>query len=88
MTMTISKEVVSEIVGDQAVLLDLRSGKYYQLNRTGTMIWQGIEQGHGVDAVCKSLVMAFRQPEPEVRGDVARLITELTSRGLIEMASS
>jgi len=82
--MSVSPDVVSEVIEGQAVLLNLRSGKYFRLNRTGTVVWQELERGQSPEAASASLAREFGEPEDRVRQDVDAILTELVAKGLVE----
>jgi len=85
--MKVPSHVVSEEVGGEAVLLNLQTGNYFALNRTATRMWQLIRSGLGADEVCASVSTEFGVEQDRVEGDYARLLGDLTGRGLLEDAS-
>lgn len=65
------------------VLLDERSGHYWQLNPTGALVVRTLLAGgtHG-DAVA-ALVEQFQVEDAQASADVATLLAELRSAGLV-----
>lgn len=83
----IPDDVLSRELDGEAVLLDLRSGKYFGLNGTGARIWacmkEGLDEGH----VVQRLVSAFEVDADRARADVEAFIDSLVERGLIKVRS-
>jgi hypothetical protein len=73
-------------VGEETVLLDLGSERYFALNEVGAEIWSGLERGLGAEAILAELLAAFDGEEERVRADLAALLAELLAEGLIRPA--
>ena len=83
--MVIPAQVMSRQVGDETVILDLTSGMYFGLDPVGARIWQLLSEGQQVDAVVSILLNEYEVPEEQLRQDVNSLVSELVSRGLVEL---
>ena len=83
--MVIPAQVMSRQVGDETVILDLTSGMYFGLDPVGARIWQLLSVGHQMDAVVTSLLNEYEVSEEQLRQDVETLVSELISRGLVEV---
>ena len=85
--LTPSDEVLlTELKDGTGVLLHVGSKFYFTLNRTGLMAWKLIAAGGAPDAaaVARTIAAAFPEADPAaVSADVAALVTELTSEGLL-----
>lgn len=66
-----------------AVLLDERSGEYWQLNPTGTVIAEGLLAGRGRDLIAAELVAAYEVGERQAADDVDALVDQLGAADLI-----
>ncbi|MER7109785.1 lasso peptide biosynthesis PqqD family chaperone [Streptomyces sp. NPDC000229] len=64
------------------VLLDQRSGHYWELNPTGTLIVRVLMEGGDEAAAADALVDAYDIDRPRAEQDVALLVAELRSSGL------
>jgi len=82
-TVAVASDVVSETLDGEAVLLDLRNGVYFSLNRVGTRVWQLIQEVGEMDLVRERLLEEFEVTPAEVDRDLQRLLTELVQRGLV-----
>lgn len=66
-----------------AVLLDLRTRSYFQLNDTGAVVWASIEAHDGRAAAVARLVAAFDVDVADATAGYDTLVTELHARALI-----
>lgn len=73
-------------VGEETVLLDLGSDRYFALNEVGAEIWAGLERGLDRGEILAALLAAFDAEEETVRGDLDALIAELLAAGLVRPA--
>lgn len=65
------------------VLLDERTGRYWQLNRTGVLILQSLLDGHTTEQTAADLAGRFPVSAAQARADVAALHASLQRGGLI-----
>jgi hypothetical protein len=76
--------VDTELESGETVLLHLESKTYYNLNGTGTQIWQGLKQGVPLQEVSRRLQARFEvQPEQADRSVLA-LVEELLQHQLVQ----
>ena len=64
-----------------AVLLDPRTRRMFDLNRTGTVVWESIDEG--IDAAISRVVSVFEIGEAQARTDVEALLEQLVEAGLV-----
>ena len=81
----IPEEVLSRELDGEAVLLDLRSGKYFGLNGTGAVIWAAMNDGLEPPQMAERLANGFDVTVEQARADVDAFIESLVSRGLIRV---
>jgi hypothetical protein len=67
----------------RAVLLDARSGEYFEVNESGTVALRALLAGH--DAVA-AVVAAFEVDAATARADIDALCATLAGRGLLRAA--
>jgi hypothetical protein len=65
------------------VLLDERSGRYWQLNPTGTLVVRTLLAGGTPAQAISALIGEFDVDEPQATQDVTVLLEELRSSGLV-----
>ena len=71
--------------GGEVVLLDVQSGGYFGLNEVGGSIWLLIQEQENVGAIIKVLAEQYDASEDRLRSDVVQFLSELRSRGLVEI---
>ncbi len=65
----------------QAVLLDPRTRRVFDLNRTGTVVWDSIDEG--IETAVMRVVTVFEIDEASARIDVELLLRQLVEAGLV-----
>ena len=83
-----SPDVIFRDLEGEAVLLDLASGCYFGLNAVATRVWVQLHEGTAVDGVIAALTEEFDGDPDEIARDVAALLEELASRGLLVLESA
>jgi hypothetical protein len=78
----IAEPVAWQLVGDEAVLVDLGAGRAIGLNETGSFIWPLIER-ECEEGIVRAVVRRFRVDAEVARAEVARFVDLLSARGLI-----
>ncbi len=68
---------------DGAVLLDLDTKYYYNLNETGLRIWQFMEESQNLTAIADKLSNEYEVDLERVRASVLKLVEDLENEGLI-----
>ena len=81
--MNISSDVLAAHLGDDAVLLDLNSKRYYRLNETAAAAYRALEAGEGRDGAIRALVAGFEVSETDAASAVDALLADLSARGLV-----
>jgi hypothetical protein len=72
---------------DKSIVLDLNTGRYYSLNKTGTLVWKMMADRHSVATIVTQLATACAQEESRVETDVVALVDFLRQQQLIETAT-
>jgi hypothetical protein len=77
-------EVVSRKLGDRLVLVNLRTNRIYELNRTAARVWELLDAGSGRSELEEVLLGEFDVEDSVLSQDVGRMLDQLSSEGLIE----
>ena len=85
MTITISKDVLSQEVAGETVLLDLASESYFGLDEVGTRIWQLLQEGAGREQLIDTLLDEYEVERAELERDVGQLLDGLADAGLVTL---
>jgi hypothetical protein len=79
-----SADAVTKRVGDEVVLVHLRTNRIYTLNRTGARFWELLDDGCDLEFAQEQLLREFDVSEDQLREEVRGLEGELVQRGLLE----
>ena len=78
-------DVLSAHLGDETVLLDLNSKRYYRLNESAATIYRALEEGAGREGAIKRVLEAFEIDEATATAAVDEMLTNLETKKLLEM---
>ena len=81
----ISDDVLLQEVGDEVVLLDLASERYFGLDPVGTRIWGLLPERDDLASVLSSLCGEFAAPAERIEADLLTLIEALLEAGLVTL---
>jgi hypothetical protein len=76
--------VLAQFALPQAVLLDARSGEYFELNAVGTAIVRALLESGTREAAIAALCAGFTVDAQRAGADVDAFAVELQQRGLLE----
>jgi hypothetical protein len=77
------KLVTSKIIDGEAIIINLASGMYYSLDKTGALVWMLIGAGYSVEESANQLSGRFSVPVQRVRDDIDRLVNHLLEQNLV-----
>ena len=81
--LTVPPHVISRLVEDETVLLDLESGMYFGLDGVGKRIWESIGEGFTLGETIAVIVSEYEVEEDQARADVIGFASDLVERGLL-----
>ena len=84
MLIRIADEVIFRVFGDEAVILNLATSKYFGLNSVGTRLWQLIAEHGSVEQVIEASLDEYEVEEKQLRQDLTDLIQQLMQKGLVQ----
>lgn len=78
--------VLESRVQDCLYLLEPKKGTYYELNASGSLVWQWLREGeNAAEGLVKRLSGHFGIAEAVARKDLEVLVEDLVGKGLIEV---
>lgn len=80
----ISADISRDLSGD-VVILHLKDGVYYELNETGALVWNLVQQPCSFGAVLDALVADYEVDAQQCEADLLMLVQDMIGRGLIEI---
>jgi hypothetical protein len=82
-----TERVRSIHTADGGIVLDIRRGKIFSLNATGSVIFELLQQGLAEDRIVEELVKRFGVLAETARTDVADFCRSLRERALLATSS-
>ena len=79
-----SEDVTFRIIDDEVVILHLKNGHYYSLNKVGSKIWKAIDKKKNFSEILDYLKEEFQLPERRLKNDLLGLVKDLKQEKLIE----
>lgn len=87
-TFRISKEVLSQEVSGETVLLDLQSESYFGLDAVGTRIWQLLQEENHLQQLFDTMLEEYDVDEKQLQKDLNALLEKLIDEKLITIESA
>ncbi|MGB9736216.1 MAG: PqqD family protein [bacterium] len=76
--------IVTELDNNEAILLDMRSKRYYSLNETALVIFKGIESNLTREQIIEQIMSAYDVDRDNASKSVESLVQKLLSFNIIE----
>ena len=76
--------VFTEFDGTAAILVDLNTKKYYQLNETATLIWKGIADRAPIVEIANSLAANYEVTPEDAQRNVQSIVQQFRDYKLID----
>lgn len=83
---SLSDDVLIQEVGDEAVLLDLASERYFGLDPVGMRIWTLLAQDPALQRVYDRLCAEYDVEPARLEADLLALVGELAQAKLVQVA--
>jgi hypothetical protein len=80
----VNPAVTSQRIGDDAVLIDLRTNEIYEMNRTASRMWQLLGDGLDVDQIGSRLEAEFDIEIEELQRQIDSFLATLLDAKLVE----
>jgi hypothetical protein len=82
--LSVPPQVMSRLVGDETVLLDLASGIYFGLDGVGKRIWELVAEGKTLGEIATVITAEYEVDDAQAKSDVVEFASDLVQRGLLE----
>ena len=83
----VASDVLFRTVGDEAVLLNLKTEQYLGLDAVGTRMWAVFQESPSLEAAFARLLQEYDVDPERLRTDLESFIGQLQSQGLIEFVT-
>ncbi|MGB3642248.1 MAG: PqqD family protein [Rivularia sp. (in: cyanobacteria)] len=80
-----SPKVLSAAIDSEVVIVNLDSGDYYSLLKTGVEVWSAIEKGMSYDGILMNLAQNYTGSPQEITATVNEFISKLEQENLISV---
>jgi hypothetical protein len=77
--------IAAELDG-QKVMMSIENGKYYNLDKVGSRIWELIEKPQKVQDVVAELLVEYEVDVEQCQADVLTFLEKMAREGLISIA--
>jgi len=86
---SVSPEATSSAHDGGIVILHTGKGRVFSSNKTGTVIWRGIEQGRSLNSIVEEITSKFQIAATTARAHALKFLAALEQQALIrrEVAS-
>ena len=81
---SLSPEASASTHDDGIVILHTGKGRVFSSNKSGAVIWQGIEQGRSFDAISEEVSSEFQIAGPTARAHTLEFLAALEQHSLIK----
>jgi hypothetical protein len=85
-TVSISPDVMVRKVGEESVLLDLKTERYLGLDDVSARFWDLLTSGGSIQSAYETLLNEFEVDPDRLRKDVDDFVQELSELGLVEQS--
>lgn len=82
------KNIISDVFGEEVVLVNLESGMYFSLRTTATQVWIRLQNNYSVDEIIVELEKLYEVPNEELSKQTNDLIGELIDKKLIRLSDA
>ena len=69
----------------ETVMMDIENGKYYSLGKTGSVIWDLLEQPRSLNSICEVLSSRFAVSPETCEADVSAFLKQMLDQNLISL---
>lgn len=81
----IPEDTLINMVDGEAVILSLKSERYFGLNKVGARMWTVLTTSASIQAAYDALLAEYNVEAERLRRDLNELLEKLLERGLIEI---
>lgn len=85
---TISPQVLFQELENESIMLNLRDDAYYRLDDVSTRLWQLLSETGEVEPVVHQMLVEYQVDESRLRQDLAALLHQMATAGVITMAGA
>lgn len=81
--LSVSPHAVESAVGDETVILHLKNGTYYGLDKVGTRIWALLKDGLAPREICQRIADEYKIDLAVIEGDARKFLGDAEAQGIL-----
>jgi hypothetical protein len=78
-----SPDAMYQLLGGEAVLLNMKTEQYFGLDSVGTRVWEVVAQTGTLELIVATLIAEYEVDEAVLRRDIEALLAELVQAKLV-----
>jgi len=78
-----SQEVLHSMVDEEAIMMNINTGEYHNINEIGNMIWELLESPISFEMICQAIMETYEVSQEVCEAEVMRFIQELLDKKLV-----
>jgi hypothetical protein len=82
------KNIISDVFGEEVVLVNLESGIYFSLRNSATQVWIRLQNNYSVNEIIGDLAVLFEVNYEELARQVYDFIQQLIDKQLIKLSDA
>lgn len=83
---TIPEDVFFQDLQGESVILEVKSGKYFGLDETGTRIWHLLSEHKNLQAAYDAMLAEYDVDPAQLQSDLTALVQKLVEKNLLQIA--
>jgi hypothetical protein len=81
----VSPDTLINVIGEEAVLLNLKNEQYYGLDPMGASMWQALTTSETIQDAYEKLLEEYDVIAGDLHRDLKELLEKLVAQGLLEL---
>jgi hypothetical protein len=81
----VPQDVLVNVIEGQAVLLHLKSERYFGLDEVGTEMWKALTSSESLQSAYERLLAEYEVEPDRLLADLHKLLAKLVENGLLEV---
>lgn len=81
------REVAAQVIGGEAILINLSSGIYYSIEKAGGAAWSLIAAQYSIAEAAEAIAARYSVDQAQAQADLVTLAEALIAEGIIEAAT-
>jgi hypothetical protein len=76
-------DVIVQLMGDEIVLLHLRTDQFYELNRTAARLWDLLSAGYTPVQIKEQMALEYEVDPARLASEIEAILSELKEKDLV-----